>query len=170
MKMWCNEANKGGQDHTTKATEAMVKSSGFILHVMRSGWNDLGREVICSDLGFTRILSGEWNEMRQVVGTKMSVSCPSKRWGQTRRQKWLSWSKVHGFRKYFGGWIDLVNTLDVKKRKIVFEAFHMSNWVSEVAFNWLGQNWCGEDRPMKHQEFHFEHAKLESWEASQWRY
>lgn len=46
----------------------------------------------------------------------------------------------------------------------------MSNWVSEVAFNWLGQNWCGEDRPMKHQEFHFEHAKLESWEASKWRY
>ena len=44
---------------TTKATKAMVKSSGFILHVMISGWNDLGREVICSDLGFTRILFGE---------------------------------------------------------------------------------------------------------------
>ena len=31
----------------------------------------------------------------------------------------------------------------------------MSNWVSEVAFNWLGQNWCGEDRQMRHQEFPF---------------
>ena len=31
----------------------------------------------------------------------------------------------------------------------------MSNWVSEVAFNWLGQNWCGEDRQMRHQEFLF---------------
>ena len=38
---------------TTKATKAVVKSLGFILHVMISGWNDLGKEVICSDLGFT---------------------------------------------------------------------------------------------------------------------
>ena len=43
----------------TKATKAMVKGLGFILHVMISGWSDLGREVICSDLDFTRTLFGE---------------------------------------------------------------------------------------------------------------